>query len=61
MREYIMKKKKKKIETVRLMIFDQEIISVVSKTVSRKEILENFIIASNEMMMMVRKICLLLT
>lgn len=60
MREYIMKKKKKKIETVRLMIFDQEIISVVSKTVSRKEILENFIIASNEMMM-IRKICLLLT
>lgn len=39
-----MKKKKKKMETVRLIIFDQTVIDVVSGTVSRKEILENFIV-----------------
>ena len=50
MREYIMKKKKKKIETVRLITFDQAVIDVVGGTVStRREILENFIVANNEM------------
>lgn len=48
-----MKKKKKKMETVRLIIFDQAIIDVVSGTVSRKEILENFIVTNNEMMTVV--------
>ena len=45
--------KKKKMETVRLIIFDQAVIDVVSGTVSRKEILENFIVANNEMMTVV--------
>ena len=54
MREYIMKKKKKKIETVRLITFDQVVIDVVGGTVStRREILENFIVANNEMMTVV--------
>ena len=52
MREYIMKKKKK-IETVRLITFDQAVISVVGGTVSRRDILENFIVANNEMMTVV--------
>ena len=52
MREYIMKKKKKKIETVRLITFDQVVIDVVG-TVSRRDILENFIVANNEMMTVV--------
>lgn len=46
-------KKKKKIETVRLITFDQAVISVVGGTVSRRDILENFIVANNEMMMVV--------
>lgn len=45
--------KKKKMETVRLIIFDQAVIDVVSGTVSRKEILENFIVTNNEMMTVV--------
>ena len=49
-----MKKKKKKIETVRLITFDQAVIDVVGGTVSRREILENFILANNEMMTVVR-------
>ena len=53
MREYIMKKKKKKIETVRLITFDQAVIDVVGGTVSRRDILENFIVANNEMMTVV--------
>ena len=54
MREYIMKKKKKKIETVRLITFDKVVIDVVGGTVStRREILENFIVANNEMMTVV--------
>ena len=48
-----MKKKKKKIETVRLITFDQAVIDVVGGTVSRREILENFILANNEMMTVV--------
>ena len=40
-------------ETVRLIIFDQAVIDVVSGTVSRKEILENFIVTNNEMMTVV--------
>ena len=49
-----MKKKKKKIETVRLITFDQVVIDVVGGTVStRREILENFIVANNEMMTVV--------
>ena len=49
-----MKKKKKKIETVRLITFDQAVIDVVGGTVStRREILENFIVANNEMMTVV--------
>lgn len=48
-----MKKKKKKIETVRLIIFDQAVIDVVGRTVSRRDILENFIVANNEMMTVV--------
>ena len=49
-----MKKKKKKIETVRLITFDQVVIDVVGGTVStRREILENFIVAKNEMMTVV--------
>ena len=40
-------------ETVRLIISDQAVIDVVSGTVSRKEILENFIITNNEMMTVV--------
>lgn len=48
-----MKKKKKKIETVRLIIFDQAVIDVVGGTVSRRDILENFIVANNEMMTVV--------
>lgn len=48
-----MKKKKKKIETVRLITFDQAVIDVVGGTVSRKEILENFIVTNNEMMTVV--------
>lgn len=46
-------KKKKKIETVRLITFDQAVISVVGGTVSRRDILENFIVANNEMMTVV--------
>lgn len=46
-------KKKKKIETVRLITFDQAVISVVGETVSRRDILENFIVANNEMMTVV--------
>ena len=42
-----MKKKKKKIETVRLITFDQAVIDVVGGTVLRREILENFIVANN--------------
>lgn len=53
MREYIMKKKKKKIETVRLITFDQAVIDVVGGTVLRRDILENFIVANNEMMTVV--------
>lgn len=53
MREYIMKKKKKKIETVRLITFDQAVIDVVGETVLRREILENFIVVNNEMMTVV--------
>ena len=52
MREYIMKKKKK-IETVRLITFDQAVINVVGGTVLRRDILENFIVANNEMMTVV--------
>jgi len=49
-----MKKKKKKIETVRLITFDQAVIDVVGGTVStRREVLENFIVANNEMMTVV--------
>ena len=49
-----MKKKKKKIETVRLITFDQVVIDVVGGTVStRREILENFIVTNNEMMTVV--------
>ena len=48
-----MKKKKKKIETVRLITFDQAVIDVVGGTVLRREILENFIVANNEMMTVV--------
>ena len=48
-----MKKKKKKIETVRLITFDQVVIDVVGGTVSRRDILENFIVANNEMMTVV--------
>ncbi len=48
-----MKKKKKKIETVRLITFDQAVINVVGGTVSRRDILENFIVANNEMMTVV--------
>lgn len=48
-----MKKTKKKIETVRLIIFDQAVIDVAGGTVSRRDILENFIVANNEMMTVV--------
>lgn len=48
-----MKKKKKKIETVRLITFDQAVIDVVGGTVLRREILENFIVANNKMMTVV--------
>ena len=48
-----MKKKKKKIETVRLITFDQAVIDVVGGPVLRREILENFIVANNEMMTVV--------
>ena len=48
-----MKKKKKKIETVRLITFDQAVIDVVGETVLRREILENFIVVNNEMMTVV--------
>lgn len=48
-----MKKKKKKMETVRLITFDQAVIDVVGGTVSRRDILENFIVANNEMMTVV--------
>jgi len=48
-----MKKKKKKIETVRLITFDQAVIDVAGGTVSRRDILENFIVANNEMMTVV--------
>ena len=41
-------KKKKKIETVRLITFDQAVISVVGGTVSRRDI-----VANNEMMTVV--------
>ena len=48
-----MKKKKKKIETVRLITFDQAVIDVVGGTVLRRDILENFIVTNNEMMTVV--------
>lgn len=48
-----MKKKKKKIEMVRLITFDQAVIDVVGGTVSIRDILENFIVANNEMMTVV--------
>lgn len=40
-------------ETVRMIASDQIVISVVGVTVSRKEILENFIVTNNEMMTVV--------
>ena len=46
-------KKKKKIETVRLITFDQAVISVVGGTVSRRDILENYITVNNEMIAVV--------
>ena len=48
-----MKKKKKKLDTVRLITFDQAFIDVVGGTVLRREILENFIVANNKMMTVV--------
>lgn len=38
---------------MRLITFDQAVISVVGGTVSRRDILENFIVANNEMMTVV--------
>lgn len=40
-------------ETVRLIVSDQIIISVVGVTVSRKDTLENYIMVNNEMIMAV--------
>ncbi len=52
MRENNMKKIMTR-ETVRVITFDRIVISVVEITVSRKNVLENFIIEDNEMITVV--------